>query len=46
VPVRLTIVDNDDDLALRTGMSATVTVDTGVSRGLGALYGKAFAGTK
>jgi membrane fusion protein (multidrug efflux system) len=46
VPVRLTIVDNDDDLALRTGMSASVTVDTGVSRGFGALYGKAFAGTR
>jgi membrane fusion protein (multidrug efflux system) len=32
--------------ALRTGMSADVTVDTGASRGLGSLFGHAFAGEK
>jgi membrane fusion protein, multidrug efflux system len=34
IPVRLKISDKDAELALRTGMSATVEVDTGVSRGL------------
>ena len=34
IPVRLKISDRDAELALRTGMSATVEVDTGVSRGL------------
>ncbi|MBL8581171.1 MAG: HlyD family secretion protein [Rhizobiaceae bacterium] len=44
VPVRLTLEDADAALPLRTGMSAAVTVDTGVARGLGALWGHAFAG--
>jgi membrane fusion protein (multidrug efflux system) len=44
IPVRLTIDAADADLLLRTGMSATVNVDTGVSRGWGSLVGNAFAG--
>ncbi len=39
IPVRLKMDDKDAALALRTGMSATVTVDTEVSRGLGGLFG-------
>jgi membrane fusion protein (multidrug efflux system) len=31
-------------MALRTGMSASVTVDTGVARGLPAIFGHATAG--
>jgi membrane fusion protein (multidrug efflux system) len=34
IPVRLKIESPDGDLALRTGMSATVSIDTGKSRGL------------
>ncbi|MDQ6436128.1 HlyD family secretion protein [Mesorhizobium sp. LHD-90] len=34
IPVRLKVDTGDTDLALRTGMSADVTVDTGVARGL------------
>ncbi len=44
IPVRLQLDDKDAELALRAGMSASVTVDTGVSRGFGGLFGKAFAG--
>ncbi|PLP58611.1 HlyD family secretion protein [Mesorhizobium loti] len=44
IPVRLQIDDTDAELALRAGMSASVTVDTGVSRGFGGLFGNAFAG--
>ncbi len=43
IPVRLKVSGEDADLALRTGMSATVTVDTGVSRGLGGVFGTAHA---
>ncbi|KQZ13749.1 hypothetical protein ASD44_06440 [Mesorhizobium sp. Root554] len=39
IPVRLKMVDEGAALALRTGMSATVSVDTEVSRGLGSLFG-------
>jgi membrane fusion protein (multidrug efflux system) len=43
IPVRLELTDPDAKLALRTGMSATVTVDTGVSRGLPHIFGHATA---
>jgi membrane fusion protein (multidrug efflux system) len=39
IPVRLKLDDADGKLALRTGMSADVTVDTGVSRGLPSFLG-------
>ncbi len=45
IPVRLKVHDEDAGLLLRTGMSATVSVDTGVSRSLGDLVPRAFAGT-
>lgn len=35
IPVRIKVTDGDASLPLRTGMSADVSVDTGVSRGLG-----------
>jgi len=44
IPVRLKVEGDDVDLLLRTGMSATVSVDTGVSRGFGSVFGTAFAG--
>lgn len=44
IPVRLELSDPDASMALRTGMSATVTVDTGVARGLPKLFGHATAG--
>ncbi|MER9235063.1 HlyD family secretion protein [Mesorhizobium sp. M0622] len=44
IPVRLELTDADAKMALRTGMSATVTVDTGVSRGLPSIFGHATAG--
>jgi membrane fusion protein (multidrug efflux system) len=44
IPVRLKIDAADADLLLRTGMSATVNVDTGVARGWGSLVGNAYAG--
>jgi membrane fusion protein (multidrug efflux system) len=44
IPVRLKIDSNDADLLLRTGMSATVTVDTGVARGWPKFLGTAIAG--
>ena len=37
VPVRIKIDSDGADLALRTGMSASVTVDTGKARGIGGL---------
>ncbi len=43
IPVRLELNDPDAKMALRTGMSATVTVDTGVARGLPKLFGHATA---
>ncbi len=45
IPVRLKVATPEAALALRTGMSATVEVDTKVARGLPAFLGKAFAGT-
>ena len=44
IPVRLKVSEADADLLLRTGMSASVSVDTGVSRGMGSIFGTAFAG--
>ncbi|MER9298229.1 HlyD family secretion protein [Mesorhizobium sp. M0621] len=44
IPVRLELTDADAKMALRTGMSATVTVDTGVARGLPSIFGHATAG--
>jgi len=43
IPVRLKLAPEEAELLLRTGMSATVAVDTGVSRGLGELFGMANA---
>jgi membrane fusion protein (multidrug efflux system) len=43
IPVRIKLTDDDAKLALRTGMSATVSVDTGVSRGLPSVFGHAVA---
>lgn len=44
IPVRLELTDADAKMALRTGMSATVSVDTGVARGLPSIFGHATAG--
>ncbi|CCV13039.1 HlyD family secretion protein [Mesorhizobium sp. STM 4661] len=44
IPVRLELTDADAKMALRTGMSATVTVDTGVARGFPKIFGHATAG--
>ncbi|BCG95296.1 HlyD family secretion protein [Mesorhizobium sp. 131-2-1] len=44
IPVRLELTDPDAKMALRTGMSATVSVDTGVARGLPKIFGHATAG--
>jgi membrane fusion protein (multidrug efflux system) len=41
IPVRLTV--EDAGMALRTGMSATVAVDTGKSRGLPDFFGTSTA---
>ncbi|PWJ76916.1 membrane fusion protein (multidrug efflux system) [Pseudaminobacter salicylatoxidans] len=43
IPVRLKIDASNLDVALRTGMSATVSVDTGVTRGLPGLLSSAVA---
>lgn len=43
IPVRFTVDTKGLDVALRTGMSATVSVDTGVSRGLPGLLSSAVA---
>lgn len=39
IPVRFKVEGVDPQMALRTGMSATVEVDTGVSRGLPSMFG-------
>ncbi|KRB31809.1 MULTISPECIES: HlyD family secretion protein [Mesorhizobium] len=44
IPVRLELTDPDAKMMLRTGMSASVTVDTGVARGFPAIFGHAKAG--
>lgn len=44
IPVRLKVEASDAELMLRSGMSATVSVDTGKSRGFGSLFGSAQAG--
>lgn len=44
IPVRLKIHSSDADMLLRTGMSATVSVDTGVARGWPKFFGSALAG--
>ena len=41
IPVYLQLDDSAADLALRTGMSAEVSIDTGAARGFGALFGHA-----
>jgi membrane fusion protein, multidrug efflux system len=46
IPVRLKVDSADAGVALRTGMSASVSVDTGVSRGLSGLFGTAHAADK
>ena len=43
IPVRLKLEGEAAELALRTGMSATVEVDTKVSRGFGGLFSSAIA---
>ncbi|MCX8570709.1 MULTISPECIES: HlyD family secretion protein [Hyphomicrobiales] len=43
IPVRVKVETADADIALRTGMSATVSIDTGVSRGFGSVFGHAAA---
>lgn len=43
IPVRLKVESPDAELMLRSGMSATVSVDTGKTRGFGSLFGTAFA---
>ncbi|MEO9337362.1 HlyD family secretion protein [Mesorhizobium sp. SB112] len=43
IPVRLKIDDSEYKMALRTGMSASVSVDTGNSRGFAGLFGTAHA---
>ncbi|TPK87420.1 HlyD family secretion protein [Mesorhizobium sp. B2-4-17] len=44
IPVRLELTDPDAKMALRTGMSVSVTVDTGIARGFPAIFGHATAG--
>jgi membrane fusion protein (multidrug efflux system) len=46
IPVRLKVESADADVALRTGMSASVSVDTGASRGFGSLFATAHAADK
>jgi membrane fusion protein, multidrug efflux system len=43
IPVRLKVEDAGAALALRTGMSADVSIDTGASRGFSGLFGSAAA---
>jgi membrane fusion protein (multidrug efflux system) len=43
IPVRLKVQDAGAALALRTGMSASVSIDTGSSRGFAGLFGTAQA---
>lgn len=44
IPVRLKIDSSEAELLLRTGMSATVSVDTGIARGWPKLFATAMAG--
>ena len=39
IPVRLRLTEAEAELLMRTGMSATVSVDTGVSRSFASLFG-------
>ena len=43
IPVRLKVENAGSTLSLRTGMSASVSIDTGASRGLASLFGSAQA---
>ncbi|MGF7005994.1 HlyD family secretion protein [Aminobacter sp. BE322] len=43
IPVRIKLDDDASRPALRTGMSATVSIDTGVARGFGSIFGHAVA---
>lgn len=43
IPVRVKVDTADAGLAMRTGMSATVSIDTGKSRGFGSIFGHAVA---
>ena len=43
IPVRLKVEGADSAIELRTGMSASVSIDTGVSRGFASLFGSAHA---
>ncbi|MEJ6781590.1 HlyD family secretion protein [Aminobacter sp. Piv2-1] len=43
IPVRIKLDDAASRPALRTGMSATVSIDTGESRGFGSIFGHAVA---
>ena len=43
IPVRVKVDTAEGGLAMRTGMSATVSIDTGVSRGFGSVFGHAVA---
>jgi membrane fusion protein (multidrug efflux system) len=43
IPVRIKVDATDAGLAMRTGMSAAVSIDTGVSRGFGSIFGHAVA---
>lgn len=43
IPVRVKVDTAEAGLAMRTGMSATVSIDTGVSRGFGSIFGHAVA---
>ncbi|WP_421913616.1 HlyD family secretion protein [Mesorhizobium sp.] len=43
IPVRLELTDPESKMMLRTGMSANVTVDTGVARGFPSIFGHAAA---
>ena len=43
IPVRLNLKSEGEPLSVRTGMSATVSVDTGFARSFGSLFGTAVA---
>ncbi|GAA2846584.1 membrane fusion protein (multidrug efflux system) [Aminobacter aminovorans] len=43
IPVRIKVDTTEAGLAMRTGMSASVSIDTGVSRGFGSIFGHAVA---
>jgi membrane fusion protein (multidrug efflux system) len=43
IPVRIKVDTAEAGLAMRTGMSASVSIDTGVSRGFGSIFGHAVA---